>query len=132
MSTLVFANFPVSNLERSIAFYSSLGFKANEEMSSPEGCAMVWDDHFWVMLLTHESYREFIGDKDIPDSKTMSGSLVSFSLESPEAVKKFAETAKQNGGDYYEVDIEVPENQMYFFEVVDPDGNILEPLWMKM
>lgn len=53
-------------------------------------------------------------------------------MESADAVKKFAETAKANGGDFYTVDMGIPEDQMFGLEVEDPDGNILEPNWMAM
>nr|WP_207701146.1 VOC family protein [Enterococcus sp. 665A]MBO1338741.1 VOC family protein [Enterococcus sp. 665A] len=130
--TMVFVNFPVTDLPRSIQFYEALGFKKNEEFSTEEASAVVWDDHFWVMLLTPDFYQKFIKDREIANPKTTSGVLVSFSLDSAEAVKQFAEKAKENGGDYYHIDMGIPEDQMFGLEVEDPDGNILEPNWMNI
>lgn len=132
MATMVFVNFPVSDLKRSTAFYEKLGFTQNKEFSTDEAVSMVWDDHFWIMLLNHEFYSRFIKDKTIADTKTTSSALIAFSMESADAVKKFAETAKANGGDFYKVDMGIPEDQMFGLEVEDPDGNILEPNWMAM
>jgi len=132
MTTIVFVNFPVSDVNRSAAFYEKLGFTKNKEFSTDEAVAMVWDDHFWIMLLNHEFYSRFIKDKTIANTQTTSSSLISFSLESTDAVKKFAETAKANGGDFYKVDMGISEDQMFGLEVQDPDGNILEPMWMAM
>lgn len=132
MSTMVFVNFPVSDVKRSTEFYEKLGFKKNEEFSNEETSSMVWDDNFWIMLLNHDFYSKFIKDKKIADAKSTSGVLVTFSLESADAVKKFAETAKANGGDFYKVDMGIPEDMMFGLEVQDPDGNSLEPTWMKM
>ncbi|MEK4946525.1 VOC family protein [Carnobacterium sp. FSL W8-0810] len=132
MSTMVFVNFPVSDVNRSAAFYEKLGFAKNNEFSNDEAVAMVWDDHFWIMLLNHEFYSRFIKDKTIANTQTTSSSLIAFSLESADAVKKFAETAKANGGDFYKVDMGMSENQMFGLEVQDPDGNTLEPSWMEM
>ncbi|WP_086312745.1 glyoxalase [Enterococcus sp. 7F3_DIV0205] len=132
MSTMVFVNFPVSDVKRSTEFYEKLGFKKNEEFSNEETSSMVWDDNFWIMLLNHDFYSKFIKDKKIADAKSTSGVLVAFSLESADAVKKFAETAKANGGDFYKVDMGIPEDMMFGLEVQDPDGNSLEPTWMKM
>ncbi|MGX7394529.1 VOC family protein [Carnobacterium mobile] len=132
MATMVFVNFPVSDLKRSTAFYEKLGFTQNKEFSTDEAVSMVWDDHFWIMLLNHEFYSRFIKDKTIADTKTTSSALIAFSMESADAVKKFAETAKANGGDFYTVDMGIPEDQMFGLEVEDPDGNILEPNWMAM
>lgn len=132
MSTMVFVNFPVSDINRSTAFYEKLGFTKNNEFSNDEAVAMVWDDHFWIMLLNHEFYSRFIKGKTIANTQTTSSSLISFSMDSADAVKKFAETAKANGGDFYKVDMGIPEDQMFGFEVQDPDGNTLEPSWMAM
>lgn len=40
--------------------------------------------------------------------------------------------AKQNGGNYYKVEMGIPEDQMFGLEVQDPDGNMLEPTWMSI
>ena len=132
MSTMVFVNFPVSDINRSTAFYEKLGFTKNNEFSNDEAVAMVWDDNFWIMLLNHEFYSRFLKDKTIADTQTTSSALISFSLESADAVKKFAETAKTNGGDFYKVDMGMSEDQMFGLEVQDLDGNTLEPSWMAM
>ena len=132
MSTMVFVNFPVSDVNRSAAFYEKLGFTKNNEFSNDEAVAMVWDDHFWIMLLNHEFYSRFIKDKTIANTQTTSSSLIAFSLESADAVKKFAETAKANGGDFYKVDMGMSEDQMFGLEVQDPDGNTLEPSWIAI
>ncbi|WP_086444271.1 VOC family protein [Candidatus Enterococcus lemimoniae] len=132
MATKVFVNFPVTDVVRSTEFYEKLGFKKNQEFSNEQTSSMVWDDNFWIMLLDHSFYSQFIKDKKIADAKTESGVLVAFSMESADAVKKFAETAKANGGDFYKVDMGIPEDMMFGLEVQDPDGNSLEPTWMKM
>lgn len=132
MATMVFVNFPVTDVKRSTEFYQKLGFTKNQEFSTEEASSMVWDDHFWIMLLNHEFYSKFIQDKKIADTKTTSGVLIAFRLESVDAVKRFGETAKANGGDFYKVDMGIPEDQMFGLEVQDPDGNSLEPTWMKI
>ncbi|WP_041556091.1 VOC family protein [Carnobacterium sp. 17-4] len=132
MSTMVFVNFPVSDLNRSTAFYEKLGFTKNNEFSSNEAAAMVWDDNFWIMLLNHEFYSRFLKDKTIANTQITSSALITFSLESADAVKKIAETAKANGGDFHKVEMGMSEDQMFLLEVQDPDGNTLEPSWMAM
>lgn len=54
MSTMVFVNFPVKDLTVSTAFYEALGFKKNPMFSDKAASCMAWDDHFIVMLLSHE------------------------------------------------------------------------------
>lgn len=132
MSTIVFTNFPVKDLSASTEFYEKLGFKKDESMSTETASTMIWDDTFWIMLLKHELYQLFLKNKKIADAQTVSGVLTSFTVENPAAVRKFAELAKANGGDYFSVDMDIPEEEMLSLEVVDLDGNQLEPVWMRM
>ncbi len=131
MGKQVFINVPVSDLERSKAFYEKLGFKNNPEFTDEKGAAMVWSDEIYVMLLTHDFYQKFIGDKTIADTKTQSAALLALALDSREDVQSFADTAKANGGDYYQVDMGMPEDRMFGLEVTDPDGNHWEPVWIN-
>jgi predicted lactoylglutathione lyase len=93
---------------------------------------MVWDDNFWIMLLDHSFYQLFIKDRTIADTKTQSATLIAFSLNSAEEVKNFGKIAEENGGSVYKVDMGIPEDQMYGLEVIDLDGNTLEPTWMQV
>lgn len=52
------------------------------------------DDQFWIMLLNHDFYGKFIQEKQIIDAQTTSGALISFSLESAEAVNSLAKPPK--------------------------------------
>jgi predicted lactoylglutathione lyase len=131
MAKQVYINLPVSNLERSTKFYEALGFTKNEAFSNEQASGMAWSDDIFVMLVTHEFYKKFIGDKTIADTHAQSAALLAISFDSKEAVQKFADTAKENGGDFYQVDMGMPEDQMFGYEVTDPDGNHWEPIWMS-
>ncbi|KAF1296426.1 glyoxalase [Enterococcus sp. JM4C] len=130
MMSTVFVNFPVADVARSTEFYEKLGFEKNQEYSNETTSSMVWDDHFWIMLLPHDFYRKFINGKEIIDAKTTSGTLIAISMDSADKVRAFAETAKENGGSYYALDMGIPEELMFSLEVQDLDGNMLEPVWM--
>lgn len=132
MTTMVFVNYPVKDVQASTEFYEKLGFKKNEEFSNERSSSMVWDDNFWIMLLEYDFYNLFLKGKKIADTQTQSGTLTAFSVESPAVVKKIAEAAKANGGSYHSVEMGMQEDQMFSLEVVDPDGNQFEPIWMKM
>lgn len=132
MAAMVFVNFPVTDLSRSIAFYTALGFKQNKEFSNEESAAMIWDDTFWIMLLTHDFYRKFLKNKEIADTQKVSGALIAFSLDSVAAVKDFGATAEKHGGTVHHVEMGIPESMMYGLEVQDLDGNCLEPSWMQI
>lgn len=130
--TTVFANFPVTDLPRSIVFYEALGFQKNEEFSNEQASALVWDDTFWVMLLTTPFYEEFLSaGKVVADTKKVSGALVAFTVDSVEKVKELGRLAEQRGGSVRRLNRDIPEELMYELEIEDPDGNQLEPCWMK-
>lgn len=132
MSTMVFVNFPVTDVTVSTTFYEKLGFKKNPDFSDDLVSCMVWDENFYIMLLSHERYQTFIGDKTIADTKNVSGALAAFTLLNADAVKEFGQRATQNGGQAIHLDNGIPEEVMYGLEVLDPDGNCLEPVWMAM
>lgn len=130
--TTVFANFPVTDLPRSLVFYEALGFQKNEEFSNEQASALVWDDTFWVMLLTTPFYEEFLSaGKVVADTKKVSGALVAFTVDSVEKVKELGRLAEQHGGRVRRLNRDIPEELMYELEIEDPDGNQLEPCWMK-
>jgi len=132
MTKMVFVNLPVTDLTRATQFYEALGFELNPTFSDDHASSMVWSDDIFVMLLKRDFYQQFLRQHTLADTTKVSGSMTAFNLDSIDAVKAFAETAKQHGGDYYHVDMGIPESQMYELEVLDPDGNILSVSWMNM
>lgn len=131
MAKQVYINLPVSDLEKSTAFYEALGFEKNLAFSDENASAMKWSDEIVVMLLKNDFYKSFIADKTIIDAKTTSGVLLALSMDSKEAVQDFADTAQANGGSYYKAGPEIPEDMMFGYEVADPDGHVWEPIWMN-
>ncbi len=129
----VYINIPVSDLMKSTAFYEALGFTKNPMFSDDKtGNALQWSEDIVFMLLSREFFKTFIGDKEVADTKATAALTVALNLDSREAVDKFAETAKANGGDHYRVVVPGSEEFMYGYEVLDLDGTILEPLFMDM
>lgn len=131
MAKQIFVNLPVSDVAKATAFYEALGFMKNPDFSDEKASSMMWTDDIMIMILNKEFYAKFIGDKTVADAHTTSGVIIALSLDSKEAVQKFADTAKANGGNYYKVDMGAPEEMMFGYEVEDPDGNHLEPVWMN-
>lgn len=131
MAKQIFVNLPVNDLAKATAFYEALGFVKNPAFSDENASAMQWSDDIFFMLLKRDFYQIFLRNKTVAHTNTTSGALIALSLDSKEAVQKFADTAKENGGDYFKAGPEVPEDMMFGYEVVDPDGNQLEPVWMN-
>jgi hypothetical protein len=131
MAKQVYINLPVEDLEKSTKFYQALGFKKNDTFSNDKASGMEWSNEIIVMLVTHGFYKTFIPGKQIIDGSTTSGALLALNFESKEAVQKFADTAKANGGEYFKVDYGMSEDMMFGYEVLDLDGNQWEPIWMS-
>jgi predicted lactoylglutathione lyase len=131
MAKQAFINIPVSDLAKSTAFYEALGFTKNDDFSDENASSMMWSDEIIIMLLTKDFYKKFLRQRAVADTQATSGVLIALSLDTKEAVQTFADTAKENGGDYYRVEMGAPENMMFGYEVIDPDGNQLEPVWMN-
>lgn len=95
MTTKVFVNFPVRNLAISTHFYEQLGFEKNEMFSNEHASAMMWDDRFWIMLLTHDFYKQFLQGKTIADTQKTSAALIAFEMKSADAIKQFAKKKRK-------------------------------------
>ena len=131
MAKQIFVNLPVSDVAKSTAFYEALGFTKNPNFSDEHASSMMWSADIIFMILSKEFYAKFIGDKKVADAHSTSGVVIALPLDSKEEVQKFVDTAQANGGSYYRVDMGVPEDMMFGYEVEDLDGNHLEPLWMS-
>ena len=59
MATKVFVNLPVSDLKRSKAFFSSLGYTFNTQFTDETAACMVVSDDIFVMLLTMPKFKSF-------------------------------------------------------------------------
>lgn len=59
MSTKIFVNLPVKNLDKSKAFYGSLGFRNNPQFTNDTGACMVIYEDIYTMLLTEAKFKEF-------------------------------------------------------------------------
>lgn len=131
MPKQVYINIPVSDLAKSTAFYEALGFTKNPIFSDTNATCLLWSEDIAVMLLLPNFYRKFLREKEVADTTKTSSVLLALPMETKEEVQKFADIAKKNGGDYFQVDMGVPADMMFGYEVEDPDGNTWEPMWMN-
>ncbi len=59
MSKMIFINLPVTDLEKSKAFYESVGAVNNPQFSDDTAACMVFSDTIHVMILTHQKWATF-------------------------------------------------------------------------
>lgn len=126
-SRMIFVNLAVRDLDRSVAFFTKLGFTFNQQFTDESATCMIISDKAFVMLLVHGRFQDFT-TKQIVDSTTQTEVLVALSAESREAVDALVHTALDSGGS--------PANDprdhgfMYGWSFQDPDGHIWEVVWM--
>lgn len=131
MAPMIFVNLPVADLARATAFYEATGFTKNPMFcdDTTANC-MVLSESIFVMLLTHEKFRQF-SPKPIADAKAVSEVLLCISSESRDAVDGLVSKAAAGGG----TADPCPKQDhgfMYGRSYEDPDGHIWEVMWMDM
>ena len=129
MTKQVFINLAVKDLQKSMDFYTALGFTNNPQFSDGTGKCMVWCENIFVMLLTHEKFAGFTS-KPIADTKTNIAGLFSLSLESIDEVNNIMTNGLKAGG------IEPNEMRDYGFmqqrTIEDFDGHTWEVFYMDV
>ena len=127
MVTSIFVNLPTSDLERSKAFYSGLGWGINPLFSDENAACVVIDENLYLMVLTRDFFSSFT-DKPIVDPKTALQVETAFSRDSRADVDAILEKAVAAGGTEHRE----PQDYgfMYARDFEDPDGNLFSALWM--
>ncbi len=129
MGKQIFINLAVKDLQKSMDFYTALGFTNNPQFSDDEGKCMVWSESIFVMLLTHEKFKMF-ATKPIADTKSTLAGLFSLSMDSIDEVNHMIENGLKAGG------IEPSEMKDYGFmqqrTIEDFDGHTWEIFYMDV
>lgn len=128
MTTKIFVNLPVRNLNQSVEFFTKLGFTFNPQFTDETATSMIVSDHIFVMLLTHDKFKTFT-PKEICDATKSTEVLVCLSSESREEVDEMVRKAVAAGGTTYKE----PQDHsfMYGHGFQDLDGHIWEIMFME-
>lgn len=127
MSRMLFLNLPVADLDKSVAFFTSLGFEFNADFTDENATAMVVNDQATVMLLVRDFFSTFT-DKSIADTTTSIEGLYALSADSREDVDGVIDRAVAAGG--REPRPRKDEGFMYGGAFEDLDGHVWEVMWM--
>ncbi len=130
MAKTIFVNLPVTDLERSIAFYGALGAEQNLQFSDETAAMMSFSEAINVMLLTRDKYRQFT-QKPIADAHASSQVLLCLSSDRREGVDEALERARAAGGRPDPGAVQ-DFGWMYCRRFEDPDGHHWEVVWMDM
>jgi predicted lactoylglutathione lyase len=84
MKNQIFVNLPVKDLDKSRAFFSSLGFGFNPQFSGENSaCMVVAEGSIHVMLMPETFFRSLI-DKPVVQAKEANEAIVCLFCDSPE------------------------------------------------
>lgn len=127
MAKNIFINLPVADLDRSMAFFSHLGFTFNPMFTDEKAACMVVYDNIFVMLLRREYFQTFT-KKPVHNAHLAVEVLVGIDAESREAVDALVAKALEAGGT---APNPVQDHGfMYGHGFEDLDGHTWEVIWM--
>ncbi|WP_411821951.1 VOC family protein [Leptospira sp. 'Mane'] len=120
-----FLNLPVKNLDKSIQFFTKLGFTFNPDFTNENATSMIINDHSFAMLLVEEYFMTF---SKVPIPQGTRGFIYALSVTSRAEVDEMVKIALASGGK--------PANEvqdhgfMYGWSFLDPDDHLWEVFFM--
>ncbi|AKC86512.1 VOC family protein [Pseudoxanthomonas suwonensis] len=127
MAKQIFVNLPVKDLDRSVAFFTALGFSFNPQFTDDNATCMIVGENIFVMLLVEPFFQTFT-TKSVSDASRQTEVLLAISLDSREAVDELVAKAVAAGAT-----VTQPARDygfMYQQSVADLDGHQWEPFFM--
>ncbi|UFH53203.1 VOC family protein [Spirosoma sp. KNUC1025] len=129
MATKIFVNLPVKDLNRSVDFFSKLGYSFNPQFSDENAKSMVISEDIIVMLLTEPFFKNFT-KKDIIDAGKSTETIISLSADSRAEVDEKLDKAVAAGATMPNETIEM--EGMYGRSFDDLDGHHWEYMFMDL
>lgn len=128
MHEQIYVNLPVKDLQRSIEFFTRLGYSFDERFTNENATCMIVGRNMAVMLLAEPFFKAFIGEKAISDAHASAEVLVCLSCASREEVDTLVAKAQEAGGRIPRP----PQDHgfMYGHAFEDLDGHIWELMHM--
>lgn len=127
MPQQIFVNLPVKDLNKSIEFFTKLGYTFNPQFTNEKATCMIISENIFVMLLVENFFQSFI-KKGICNTSESIESIICLSADSREKVDEMVTKALAAGGT-------APNEKqdhgfMYGHGFTDPDGHMWEYTWM--
>ena len=127
MSTKIFVNLPVKDLNKTKEFFTKLGYTFNPQFTDDKAACMVISEDIFAMLLVEKFFKTFI-KKEIADASKTTEVITCLSAESRQHVDDLVKKAVEAGGTIYKE----PQDHgfMYGHAFQDLDGHLWEIMWM--
>jgi len=128
MARKLFVNLPVRDLDRSVRFFTALGFSFNAHFTDETATCMIVSETSFVMLLTEEKFKQFT-PKQLCDTAQATEVLVCLSAQSRAEVDQLVAKAVAAGGSIYKAPTDF--GFMYGHSFQDLDGHQWELVFME-
>jgi predicted lactoylglutathione lyase len=127
MATKVFINLPVKDLEKSMAFFTGLGYSFNPQFTDEKAGCMVISESIFAMLLSEPYFKTFTR-KEVANALVSTEVLIALDAPSREDVQKTVAQARELGGTIYAE----PQDHGWMFQhsFADLDGHQWELVYM--
>jgi len=93
----VFINLPVADLERSVAFFTQLGYRFNPQFTDHQATCMIVGENIHVMLLVRDYFQTF-ASLPVPQPGQTTEVLIALSCASRAEVDELVARAVAGGG----------------------------------
>jgi len=115
----IYVNLPVKDIQKTRAFWTTLGFPINEQFSDDKAvCVVMKEDHIYTMFLKEEFFQTFTNRPYAKGDTTQV--LLAIGVDSREEVDWIVNTALENGGSKYSESMD--HGWMYQSAFADIDG----------
>ncbi|MEO6166998.1 MAG: VOC family protein [Chitinophagales bacterium] len=127
MPSQIFVNLPVKDLNKSVDFFTKLGFTFNPQFTDENATCMIVGENNYVMLLVEPFFKSF-SRKEIPDAGKTAQVIVAISTDNRQNVKDMVSKAIEAGG---KISLEPKDHGfMYQESFEDLDGHLWEVFYM--
>jgi len=127
LTAKLFANLPVKDLDKTIKFFTHLGFTFNPQFTDENATCMNIGNDSFVMLLVEKFFKKFI-NKEICDTNKYTEVILALSANNREQVDNMITKAIEAGGKEYMKSQDY--GWMYHRSFEDINGHIWELVYM--
>ena len=124
----IFVNLPVKDLDKSISFFTEIGFEFNPQFTDKNATCMIINDSIFVMLLVEEFFQTFT-KKEVVNAEGSTEVIIALSADSREDVDKIVNRALAAGAKASNDPMD--HGFMYSWSFHDLDGHLWEVMHMN-
>ncbi|EUJ24702.1 VOC family protein [Listeria grandensis] len=124
---MLFVNLAVKDLDKSVEFFTALGFEFNPQFTDENATCMILNENTFIMLLVEKFFQNFT-KKEIADSTKTTEAIIAISADDRAGVDEIVEKALAAGGTVS--NDKMDEGFMYSWSFQDIDGHLWEVVYM--